>query len=299
MITLNKSSVVFKAEGHTYHLGEKQLQGITGVLSRRLFKDKYAGISQEVLNNAARRGTIVHELCDLVDSLGVVPDGANQEAMNYLKLKEEKGLVSVASEYLVSDEENYATSIDAVYFGNVGVILNDRKTTSKLDMEYLSWQLSIGAYLFELQNPNVPVDGLSATWLRGEVCEYVEVERKPVELVKALLEADLNDEEFVWDDPTKEIPDFISEHLDAMVVLNKRIKALQAEYDTHKEAVFKGMAEQDIKSVKTPQATFSYVAAVSGTTFDKDAFQAQYPDLFKEFNTKQTSKKASITIKFK
>ena len=299
MIKLNKSRVVFEPEGHTYHLDGVELQGVTGILSRRLFADKYAGISQEVLNKAAKRGSVIHEQCDLVDSLGVVFGECCQEAVNYLKLKEDKGLVSVASEYLVSDNEHYATSIDAVYYGNTGVILNDRKTTSKLDMEYLSWQLSIGAYLFELQNPNVPVDGLTATWLRGEICEYVEVERKPVELVKALLLADINDDEFEWDDPSKNIPDFITEHLDTMVVLNKRIKALQAEYDVHKEAVFKAMAEQDIKSVKTPQATFSYVAATSGVGFDKDAFAEAYPELFKEFNTKQTSKKASITIKFK
>ena len=41
MIELVKSSVVFNEENHTYMLGEKQLQGITGMISRQLFPDKY------------------------------------------------------------------------------------------------------------------------------------------------------------------------------------------------------------------------------------------------------------------
>ena len=299
MIKLNKSSVVFNAEDHTYFLGEKQLQGVTGILHRRLFKDKYAGISQEVLNKAAKKGSFIHEMCDLVDSLNIAPDERCVEAVNYFNMREAKGLKVVASEYLVSDNEHYATSIDAVYeSGNGGAILNDRKTTSKLDMEYLSWQLSINAYFFELQNPDIPVDGLSATWLRGEICEYVDVERKPVELVKKLLEADINDEEFEWDDPSKEVPAFISDKLGTLSFLNKRIKALQAEFDALKDAVFKEMGEKNITSVKTPLATFSYVAATTGTGFDKDAFQAAHPDLFKEFQ-KPTSRKASLTIRFK
>ena len=44
MIELVKSSVVFNEENHTYMLGEKQLQGITGMISRQLFPDKYKDV---------------------------------------------------------------------------------------------------------------------------------------------------------------------------------------------------------------------------------------------------------------
>ena len=41
MIELVKSCVVFNEENHTYMLGEKQLQGVTGMIGRQLFPDKY------------------------------------------------------------------------------------------------------------------------------------------------------------------------------------------------------------------------------------------------------------------
>lgn len=44
MIKLVKSPVVFNEENHTYFLGEKQLRGITGMISRQLFPDKYKGV---------------------------------------------------------------------------------------------------------------------------------------------------------------------------------------------------------------------------------------------------------------
>ena len=297
-MNLNKCAVVFDPEKHEYWLGEKQLRGVTGILSRRLFADKYSDVPKHVLENAAKKGSFIHEMCDLVDSLGVVPEDC-VEAKNYIKLKERYNLVCVASEYLVSDNEHYASSIDAVYGCGEGVELNDRKTTSKLDLEYISWQLSIYAVFFERMNPDIPVKKLSATWLRGNIAEYVEVERKPAELVEALLWADINDEPFEWDDPSKEVPQFIKDRLEAMSFLNSRIKTLQAEFDKMKAEIMAEMEAKDIKSVKTMKATFSYVAASSGFGFDKDAFQEKYPELYNQFITKPTSKKASLTIKFK
>ena len=177
MITLNKSRVVFNEGDHTYTLDGKPLKGVTGILERRLFPEKYAKIPKHILKQAADRGSYIHKMCELVDTLDVSPDC--QEAQNYIDLKKRLGLKSIASEYLVSDNKHYASSIDVVYEGQQGVILNDRKTTSKLDRESVSWQLSIYALFFEMMNPDVKVEGLSATWLRREICEYVEIERKP------------------------------------------------------------------------------------------------------------------------
>ena len=58
MIELVKSSVVFNEENHTYMLGEKQLQGITGMISRQLFPDKYKDVPDFVLKRAAEKGAL-------------------------------------------------------------------------------------------------------------------------------------------------------------------------------------------------------------------------------------------------
>ena len=85
MIELVKSSVVFNEENHTYFLGDKQLSGITGMIKRQLFPDKYKEVPQYVLERAAERGTRVHHECQFADITGFKPE--SQEAMNYIFIR--------------------------------------------------------------------------------------------------------------------------------------------------------------------------------------------------------------------
>ena len=57
MIELVRSGVVFNEENHTYFLGEKQLKGITGMISRQLFPDKYKAVPEFILKRAAEKGS--------------------------------------------------------------------------------------------------------------------------------------------------------------------------------------------------------------------------------------------------
>ncbi len=184
-IELVRSKVVFNELDHTYMLNGKRLSGVTSMLSRTLFKDKYKGIAKEVLARAADYGHNIHEQIELVDSLGVTSD--TPAVKDYLRIKEELGVNTLASEYLVSDEDMIASSIDTI-FDDLSLV--DVKTTSKLDMEYLSWQLSIYADLFERQNPTLKAKRLLAIWLpkpRYGRSMCVEVPRKPKEAISVLL----------------------------------------------------------------------------------------------------------------
>ena len=70
--------------------------------------------------------------------------------------------------------------------------LADIKTTSKVHEDNVRLQLSIYAYLFELNNPDCYVDRLFCLWLPkpqyGEG-EIYEVKRVSTELCKAIIEA--------------------------------------------------------------------------------------------------------------
>ena len=115
-----------------------------------------------------------------------------QELAAYFKsLKEKYGLVFEESEYLVSDNENYASCIDKVYrVSDDTFCLGDIKTTYKLNKEYVQWQLSIYAHLFEKQNKGAKVSSIFAIWLRGTTHQLVELERVPDEKVEKLLYCD-------------------------------------------------------------------------------------------------------------
>lgn len=49
VLKLNKCDVVFKEDTHQYFLGDKELRGVTGILSRRLFADKYKAVPPSIL----------------------------------------------------------------------------------------------------------------------------------------------------------------------------------------------------------------------------------------------------------
>ena len=181
---MRESRVIFNDLGHVYSLDGKLLQGVTGILKRNLFADKYADVPESVLKKASERGTAIHEACRFADMFGLIEC---EEAGHYVALCRSENIRSIGNEYLVSDEQNYATMIDMV---DADYNLYDIKTTSVLDEEYLSWQLSINAHLFEIQNPNLKAGKLFGIWLRNGEARLVQVRRIDKETIEALLYCD-------------------------------------------------------------------------------------------------------------
>ena len=141
---LPESPVVFEPEHHTYDLNGKMLSGVTAIV-KWLFPDTYAGIPESVLMQAADYGTLIHSKCELADSMGIADDPIVQD---YQRIIKDAGLQVLCSEYLVSDEKAIASSIDKVFTDDS---LGDIKTTSKIHEVNVMVQLSIYAYLYELQ----------------------------------------------------------------------------------------------------------------------------------------------------
>jgi len=155
-IELKQCSVVFNADDHTCYLPEKDkyLQGITEMLERQLFPETYADVPDAILEQAALYGKAVHQFIEDFD-MDWENDGT-QEIQDYMSLCTENNLVHETSEYLITDNENYASMIDQVYRVNDDTFdLGDIKTYGAMTAEKREkarWQLSIYTYLFELQN---------------------------------------------------------------------------------------------------------------------------------------------------
>ena len=112
-IELKNSEVIFLEEPHEYWLGDKQLSGITGMIQRQLFPEEYDNVDEAVLKSAATYGTNVHASIEDFDK-NWNNDGT-VEVADYIKICQEHGLVHEASEYIVSDNNNWASMIDQVY----------------------------------------------------------------------------------------------------------------------------------------------------------------------------------------
>ena len=285
MIELVKSSVVFSEENHTYFLGEKQLKGITGMISRQLFPNKYRDIPEYILKKAAEKGSRIHGQCQFADVTGLPPESI--EAINYIRERVNAGYKAFANEYTVSDNEYFASNIDCVWEKDEKISLGDIKTTASLDREYLSWQLSIYAYLFELQNPLIKVDKLFGIWLRGNKHEFVEISRKSDKEVKKLMECEKKGEQYLSnlsvpapDDDKLLIP---MQLVNTIIGIEEELADLTKIQKDYKAKLKTAMRENGVKSWDAGRLRVSYTPASTSDNFDTKKFQADYPELYSKY----------------
>lgn len=231
-------AVTFNEEQHTYTLFDgTQLSGITSIIHKYLFPSMYSGVSDSVLEAARNRGHEIHKMLELFLFHGVAFCTDNEyypllEACS--QMAKDHNLKPVAGEYLVSDNAHIATCIDGVFKQGKKVVLVDHKTTSVLYTEYLQWQLSIEAVLFEQQTGN-KVDTLYAIHLpkNGE-CKLVEIERLPDEYVTALLDAYIFGAE-TFDNPLHKLSDDTNELLEQYKQAELALIELNASVDYYKQ----------------------------------------------------------------
>lgn len=206
-IELKDSGVLFNEEEHSYWLDGRELSGITGMLQRQLFPTEFDGIPQCFIQGAADYGTSVHISCEDFDK-NWINDGT-QEVADYIEICKQYGLVHEASEYIVSDNKDWASKIDKVYRVSEDTFsLGDIKTYGQMTpvkLEKARWQLSIYAYFFELMNRKAKVDRLFIIRLRNKmkkdgsfdhIKEIIFVNRIPSDVCKELLDCDLRGEQF-------------------------------------------------------------------------------------------------------
>ena len=296
---LAKSRVIFDPEAHTYTLDGVLLRGITGMIESQLFPAKYSGIPDYVMKKAADRGHFVHEVCELVDDLGVSHE--SEEAKNYQNLKEIYGLNYEASEYLVSDNEHFASCIDKVYReSETDFSLADIKTTYRLDREYVRWQLSIYAYLFEMQNPGCRVVRLFAIWLRGSTSGLVEVERIPDAVVASLMAAEVSGMQFVnpYAVPSRkeDLPDKYREMEDSIIEITEQAKYWAERKKELTDGVMKEMVKAGVYSWKGESISFIRKKDSIRKTFDRESFEKDYPGVYDRYLV-DTPVSGSITLK--
>ena len=301
-LDLHRSSVRFDEQSHTYTTSDgRQLTGVTSILKQVLFPDKYKGIPDAILAKAAERGTAIHNECEDVNLFGVgaLNEKSSEEARNYHELLEREGITMIYSEYLVTDDEVVATMIDCIDDkGN----LYDIKTTSQLDIESLSWQLSFCDYLFTKQNIFLerPSSKLYGIWLRGSTAKLVEVERKEDEeieqVIKAYLASDvITPKPIEYSSPEEAALAKISEQEEAIIELKQMLDYHEAKKQESLNLLKEKMEREGIKKLETPRLLVTLVADSTSSTFDSKRFKDEHPDLATQY-LKQTTRKGYVKI---
>lgn len=289
---LNDSPVRYDAISHTYTAPDgRLLRGITGLLNERLGLATYDGVSAEVLQRAAERGSAIHTMCEEYDTVGAYPDDKDLHA--YVGLKNEMLLDHVCSEYLVSDGHTYASPIDKVFKRGHVYDLADIKTTYRLDKEYVSWQLSVYAFLFEMQNPLLSVGNLYAIHLRNGKAKMVAVERKPIDQVRKLLYTNepMNVDPYAMPSKWREREDELIKYTHLMEVYKRKVEDIKAE-------MLEEMTEQGVSRWETPFVQIVRREGSRTERFDAKRFKEDHAEMYAEYVTESVTK-SSITIKIK
>lgn len=334
---LKQSEVVFNEEAHTYLRGDEKLSGITSLIHSVLQLGVYPDANEYVRNvqipKAGYYGTCIHKAIQMYEDIGIemtkFPEKEHPtagtlpaqdvsiELETYKRLKPKK-LRVIASEFTVS-LGMFATQVDSVLADEDDNIYLDDHKSNNLDYypggkdglkEYLSWQLSANAVMFEIQT-GLKVKGLYADWIRKGDGELWKIERVPDEKVLQLLSTEIlpkpeggfiyiNDAMQVSTPHVEEVKPAEAKS-EALVVppeittaIANLLKAEKAAKDM-KERLRELMEKNNITKWECDAFVASIGKASTATSIDSKALKEAEPEIFKKYS-KTTTRKGSFKI---
>lgn len=304
---LKISPVRFNEDGHTYDLEGHKLSGVTPIIAW-LLPDTYAGIPKSIMQQAAEYGGMMHQKCELADTMGIVDDDLVRQ---YQELKEQKGLSTLLNEYLVSDERTVASKIDVL---TSGYDIIDLKFTSKVHIPNVTLQTSIYAWLFELQNEGLTAGDLYCCWLPkpqyGQP-EMIQLQRVPSTICEQVADLYVHGANpiqaralltacgFSFDDGRRvrsDVPDGVQELMEELRMVKENLNTLTQRENELKSAIFEVMKKKDVKTWGTDLIQFTRKEAYSQASVDSAKLKSEFPDVYEQVK-KERQVKESITYK--
>lgn len=162
-------------ESHTYLYDGIILPSITQILKAK-FGSKYDGIPKATLQRAAELGTAVHKAIEDYEQQGIETDLPELRSWRYLKLVYEFDCVdNEVPVVLFWDGEAVAAGrLDLVLAEKGCIGLGDIKRTSKLDKEYLTYQLNLYRVAY-MDCYDAEIGFLRGVHLRNDVRRYIDI----------------------------------------------------------------------------------------------------------------------------
>lgn len=140
----------FDEATHTYSIDGKKLPSVTEICG---LLNNWGDLNPAILMQAARRGTVVHEYCELVD-YGVDEDGIECEpelagyVIAYMRfLRDYRPLWEMVEQKVYSEQFGFAGTLDR--FGTIDgkPVLLDIKTSSSVNkLAKIIWACQLSAY---------------------------------------------------------------------------------------------------------------------------------------------------------
>ena len=149
----------FNETTHTYTVDGKQVPSVTEILAP--LHRSFGNISKVVLDNAAARGTAVHEACEAID-LGQEPEvffdieGYVEAYTDWLNLNDP--IWTAIEKKVFCEELWYAGTLDRMGYIDDRLAIVDIKTSSPTREAYISVCLQTLAYAYAATEDHTEVD---------------------------------------------------------------------------------------------------------------------------------------------
>lgn len=303
----------FQKEGHIYCVdGELASISVTELLQQQGIAPDYSMVKESVMENAAEIGTRIHEdLANVLTVVGYAPTTIAGE--NFQKWVKENGFIG-APEQPIAIKLNsvviVAGTADLFGFDRDNTpIFADHKTTSKIDREYVSWQVSILDYMF--RNNKEPINGRRITWKASDKKRYLcfhfdkktgdmkVVELQPIpdeeieELFKCYLEGRIYQRKglVLADEMRMQVEELEHE----MGLAEDYYKAVKARVEDMRKKLIEEMERQNIISYETDEFKITYVPAYDRTSVDSAKLKKLYPNAYSDCQ-KNSKVKSSVRV---
>lgn len=288
--SLVKSEVRFIEEPHGYISKENEpILGLTSLLAKHGITKDISNIPKHYLKKAGNKGTIVHQQIEDYDNLGIMP--TDEWAIPYTTIN----LKVLASEFLVNYENIVATQIDKIL---EDFSVCDIKTSREVDVQGVTWQCSIGAYMLEKQC-NIKVPKIYCIHLREGKVNMFELDRISDEEIERLFDCERNNNLYALPISTTtsiSLPNTLSNKAKRLYSAISKINQLKEQLDNE---IIEFMKENSLYSIKTDDISFTLVKPSTTETFDKKTFIKDNPTIDLSKYNKISVKKEYLRTKIK
>lgn len=285
--------ITFDEATHTYTDNEKKLISVTQLLKLANLSPDYSFVDEETMKRASERGTLIHK--EIEDYIKNGEVGFTEELYAFIDYLKENDLEPIASELLVNDDE-VAGTIDLILKNRkTGEIeLDDIKTTSSVNKDYVAWQTSMYSHLYGKQ-----VDKRKCLHLKGDKLKAIELTKKTPEQIASLYQL-LKDGTMIKNSLVG-----VETELAELYETEKLIQAIEQQKkdieETAKQmrsAIVEKMKEQGLTKFENDKIIISYIAPTTAQIVDSKKLKAEYPETYEKV-LKESVKSEQVRIKLK
>lgn len=306
--------ITFDKQTHTYAVnGDIAHISVTELLAKHGLSPNYDGVDKATLTDAAEYGKTIHKDIENFVS-GVVYEPitpAGEEFAEWARTNLDCAVAEQMLAYEYAKDLVIAGTCDLLGYLKDGTpIMGDHKTTTSLNKESVSWQVSLLDYMARKLGKET-VNDRPLNWKgaakfycwhydkKTQEMSVVEIERVPDGEIEKLLEAEFKGERYmrpllVIDAETA----LRAEKVEAqLIALKRQEEAAMAEARALREVLCAAFEAQGINSWTSPNGLIkiSYVPATTSLQVDGTKLRREQPALFEKY-AKCVQKKAYVRV---